>query len=299
MVRLYEGTISAEPEKLVAYGNRAVAIDETLTAEGQKVTASLLAFEAGCTEPGFALNIGHLGDALTNYGQSCIPGDERVRQTGLGFLRADTLATGAVIGTVATVLSPAVIAPALRFASLMNVPSWLRTQIARLPWIGMRKAEDVLDAPNPSKPLISDRPMTTSTVESSQNISNVDKSSVSTKSSLVDVNPSDYTSCVEYAKDRHPELKRGGRIGDASNYIERYKDIRFQISDDDTDLTKRISVGYPLVWGSGIGGAEAPGHVAIIEEVRENEVRISEANWGADREWLSREKLKELWIIPL
>jgi hypothetical protein len=151
MVRLYEGTISAEPEKLIAYGNRAVTIDEALTAEGHKVTASLSAFEAGCTEPGFALNVAHLGGALANYGQSCITGDERVRQTGLGFLRADTLATGAVIGAVALGLSPVIVAPALHFASLLSVPSWLRAQIARLPWVHIQSSNRSLYSSIPSE----------------------------------------------------------------------------------------------------------------------------------------------------
>ena len=141
-----QDTISAQPEKLIAYGNRAVNIDEMLISEGRSVLARLSAFEAKCTEPGFSMPVAHLATQLADYGQRCLPGDEKVRQTGLGFLRADSMAVGAapaqyaaVAGATAQMFLPASIQPALFLASLLSAPSWLRTQIARLPWLSARE----------------------------------------------------------------------------------------------------------------------------------------------------------------
>lgn len=118
---------------------------------------------------------------------------------------------------------------------------------------------------------------------------------------LEEVDPKLYlNNCVKYAQNRLPWLGQAG--GGAYNYIGKYKGTSFQVTDDDTDLTQHIREGYAVVWGKGVHDADADaGHVAVIEEVQGNQVKVSHTNWPNGKyteEWISLEQLKQLVIIP-
>ena len=125
-----------------------------------------------------------------------------------------------------------------------------------------------------------------------------------TSPALVAVNPSSYSSCARYAAARRPDLgttqsdNEKYADGAAANYICKFEDTAFQIDDGDNDLTEIIGKGYALVWEPGVGGShETYGHVAIIEEVHEDYVIVSQAGWGGD-DVFTIEEIKNLWLIP-
>lgn len=115
------------------------------------------------------------------------------------------------------------------------------------------------------------------------------------------VDPRQYTSCVRYAQDRRPDLGLAPGDGGAYNYIEKFHDRLYHLPPEAADLRRTsLRVGTAVVWDRGQQGAHPQyGHVAIIEEVREDEVIVSEAGWGdgAPRRAIPRERLTELHFI--
>ena len=125
-----------------------------------------------------------------------------------------------------------------------------------------------------------------------------------TSPALVDVSPKDYSSCALYAAARRPDL--GSTQSDrerfkdqaAANYICKFQEKAFQVTEKDGDLRQYIGVGYALIWEPGVAGAhEDYGHVAIVEEVGEDYVIVSHAGWSGSNK-IPLSKLSQLWLIP-
>jgi len=121
------------------------------------------------------------------------------------------------------------------------------------------------------------------------------------------VKPEEYdprTGCVDYAKARRPGLGATGGRGGAADYITKYKDKAFQVTDPNTDLRTKIATGYAIVWPRGhpsLKGTagEAYGHVAIVEEVGPDYVVVSQAGWGKKtRMKIPKGELATLYVIP-
>jgi len=111
-------------------------------------------------------------------------------------------------------------------------------------------------------------------------------------------------SCAQYAQERRPNLGHAGGDGGAYNYINRPG--VFQITNNDNDLTKKIAVGYAVIWNKGDPGLKGTagydmGHVAIVEAVEGNKIEVSQANWpGHDEMWVNIDQLQSsyLYILP-
>lgn len=80
---------SAEPEKLFRYSDFGTQLDHELVSESYRLASRLQHFEAKCTEPGYRVSVGHLGDALRSYGSQSEYVDDWVRQVGGTFQMAD------------------------------------------------------------------------------------------------------------------------------------------------------------------------------------------------------------------
>lgn len=125
---------------------------------------------------------------------------------------------------------------------------------------------------------------------------------------LVETSPIVGEECVDYARRRRPDLgPTGGTVysgkevvkwGGAADYINKYKNKAFQVTTGDVDLRLKIAKGYALIWPRNIGGAKKSGHVAIVEEVGKDFVRISDANWEGQESIWPLEKLTSLYFIP-
>ena len=109
-------------------------------------------------------------------------------------------------------------------------------------------------------------------------------------------------SCVAYAKRRRPDLGPAG--GGAYNY--KFRPEVFQISDEDSDLTQRIGVGYAIIWDKGHPSLTVTdgfdyGHVAIVESVENGNIVVSHANWPGHPELtLTLEQLRSnfMYVLP-
>jgi len=143
---------SAEPEKLLRYSNFGVQVDHALDLEAIRLAAALQHFEATCTEPGFQVGVGHLGDALRGHAGQSESVDSWVRQVGQGFQMADRGSFGTALwpgdvirikwplpGWVAGVISLLPVLPAL--------PGWIISLLPRLPWL---RRNDVIVLPEPA-----------------------------------------------------------------------------------------------------------------------------------------------------
>jgi len=66
-----------------------------------------------------------------------------------------------------------------------------------------------------------------------------------------------------------------------------------------TGLDTMLGKGYAIVWERGQGYADPEyGHIALVEEVESERVKVTEANWGTGTRWISREELYSLHMIP-
>jgi len=92
--------------------------------------------------------------------------------------------------------------------------------------------------------------------------------------------------------------------GGAANCLDKFNNTKFQITDDNTDLTTKIAAGYAIVWPREHPDLDKSpgatyGHVAIVEEVGPPYVIVTQAALGTDtRMKITREQLKSLYIIP-
>lgn len=131
-----ESTSSAEPEQLYRYAAYALDLDNTLQSEGRHLTKTLRHFERRCKEPG-VVDVSVLGENLRAYGELNKLPDERVREVGKGFARADgqsleTSKGGWLSDTWANISSLATSAGSLcvtGFTWLINSPSWLINKV--------------------------------------------------------------------------------------------------------------------------------------------------------------------------
>ena len=90
---------SASPQALFHYADAAKQINELLGHEAEQLEAALTTFAASCTE--FSSGISpQLVDPLYSHLQRVIPQDERVRQIGVAFQKADSTAH---VGDIVTV----------------------------------------------------------------------------------------------------------------------------------------------------------------------------------------------------
>ncbi len=95
----------------------------------------------------------------------------------------------------------------------------------------------------------------------------------------------DIRSCAHYAKGRRPDLEACTGFGPhgpngmgAANYAHKFADKAFHIGEGERgNLKDVIGVGYAITWEPGYKSHSVSGHVAIIEEVYDNSVLISEA----------------------
>jgi hypothetical protein len=112
------------------------------------------------------------------------------------------------------------------------------------------------------------------------------------------------TGCVKYAVARRPDLQGTGGEGAADfiNYHQERGHV-LRVNGTETDLREHIRVGDALVWGRNHPELKnSPGwiygHVAIIEEVQGDRVRVSQAGWKTTYEmWVPIDRLKSLYII--
>lgn len=93
----------------------------------------------------------------------------------------------------------------------------------------------------------------------------------------------DIRSCALYAAARRPDLGSTGTVGPhkmeaAANYAHKFADKAFQIGEGERgNLKDAIGVGYAITWEPGYKSHAEYGHVAIVEEVYDNYIVISEA----------------------
>lgn len=82
-------TCSAEPERLFSYASYATTLDGQLEAQGRRLSGIVQTFERGCRESGLRLSTGTAGEGLASYAKDNLLGDQKVREVGLSFARAD------------------------------------------------------------------------------------------------------------------------------------------------------------------------------------------------------------------
>lgn len=131
------------------------------------------------------------------------------------------------------------------------------------------------------------------------------------KIQLTDTN--DIRSCAYYAQGRRKDLGAAGKSGPypegaAANYRFKFADKAFQISDGEKgNLKEAVGVGYAITWEPySKGYPNAYGHVAIIEEVHDNYIVISEAttyptdHYHYNTRRISFDELNReaIWLIP-
>jgi hypothetical protein len=131
---------SAEPEKLFRYSSFGMQVDRELTLEAARLASALQHFEATCTEPGFQVGVGHLGDGLRGYAGQSESVDSWVRQVGLGFQMADRGGVGTALrpGDIISVrwLLPRWIAGVISVLPLLSaLPDWLTRLVRSLSWV--------------------------------------------------------------------------------------------------------------------------------------------------------------------
>ena len=143
---------SAEPEKLLRYSNFGMHVDHALDLEAMRLVPALQHFEATCTESGFQVGVGHLGDGLRGHARQSESVDSWVRQVGQGFQMADRGSFGTALWPgdvirikwpfprwVAGVISLLPVLPAL--------PGWIISLLPRLPWL---RRNEVIVLPEPA-----------------------------------------------------------------------------------------------------------------------------------------------------
>ena len=79
---------SAEPEKLLRYGERGLQLDSEIAAQAAQLRGRLEEFERRCTESGCRVAITAGDGALTSHGTEATSLGEWVRSVGRGFLWA-------------------------------------------------------------------------------------------------------------------------------------------------------------------------------------------------------------------
>ncbi len=92
----------------------------------------------------------------------------------------------------------------------------------------------------------------------------------------------DIRSCARYAASRRPDLGSTGsgphKYEAAANYAHKFADKAFQIGEGERgNLKDAIGIGYAITWEPGYKSHAEYGHVAIVEEVYDNYIVISEA----------------------
>ena len=122
-------------------------------------------------------------------------------------------------------------------------------------------------------------------------------------------------SCARYAAARRPDLgstqsnNEKYADGAAANYISKYEDSVFQISDNNKgELDQVIGKGYAIVWEPGHNSDSTYGHVGIVEEVHSDYIIYSEATrvppktgpYVIKQTKISFDQLNhnQVWLIP-
>ncbi|HNT78446.1 MAG TPA: CHAP domain-containing protein, partial [Anaerolineae bacterium] len=114
-----------------------------------------------------------------------------------------------------------------------------------------------------------------------------------------------YNNCVSYAMDRRPDLGYPGGSS-AADYITKYNVEKTigEMANENTDLTTIIAVGYAIVWPAnhrGLRGYDGGcGHIAIVEEVYDDHIVVSHANFGESStplNWSGENALGSLYMI--
>jgi len=118
---------------------------------------------------------------------------------------------------------------------------------------------------------------------------------------LTDIKRINGESCVAYAK-RRRGLDPPGGDGGADNY-KNWPGV-FKITKDDKDLNKYLAEGYVVIWDRdhpGLVGSDGQywGHVAIVEHVEGDEIKISQANSPKDEDWVSIDQLRSSYVYIL
>lgn len=127
---------SAEPEQLYRYATYALELDNTLQSEGRRLTRTLHHFERRCKEP-VTIAASVLGENLRVYGELNKPPDERVREVGKAFARADGQSLWSRIGLwvstawdkVKSAMTSSVSLCVIGFKQIINAPGWLLDKI--------------------------------------------------------------------------------------------------------------------------------------------------------------------------
>ena len=120
---------------------------------------------------------------------------------------------------------------------------------------------------------------------------------------LSDIERINGESCAQYAQRRRPNLGHTGGDGGAYNY--KYNPGVVQTTNGDNDLTKKIAVGYAVIWDKGDPalkgtGGYTWGHIAIVEAVEGNKIKVSQANWpGHEEMWITIDQLRSSYIYLL
>jgi len=125
----------------------------------------------------------------------------------------------------------------------------------------------------------------------------------------------DKRSCARYAAARRPDLgstqsnNEKYEDGAAANYISKYEDSVFQISDNNKgELEQVVGKGYAIVWEPGHNSDSTYGHVGIVEEVHSDYIIYSEATrvppktgpYVIKQTKISFDQLNhnQVWLIP-
>ncbi len=112
--------------------------------------------------------------------------------------------------------------------------------------------------------------------------------------------------CVAYAKARRPDLTvTDAPIPGAADYIGYYerKGKTLRLTGTEPDLRQVVKPGYAVVWDRGNPALRGTagytwGHIAIVEEVYADHVKISQGGWpGRPHAELSRDELAALVLI--
>lgn len=150
-------TVSAIPEKLVAYAKRAIAIDSDVRLRAGRLRSRLEHFEARCREPGLTVRGSGLADRVRGLASDCEVVDRLVGDVGRRFRMADSRwsTSSHFRGSQVAVARDANSVPiqqflfrVTRFAALTTVPGWLAMIVSSLPWC-RQEPEQAIPEPTP------------------------------------------------------------------------------------------------------------------------------------------------------